>query len=145
MPPFHKKILEQIKPQIHGMSQKQAANALLHFVQYAFDYATDGEQHGYEKAYFIEENFYYPKNDCEDRAIFYAFLVHNLLGLDVHLIQYPGHECTAVNFTDQSIMGDGYIYNNKVYTICDPTYIGASVGQCMPAYINTTPKIELWY
>ena len=142
---LRKEILTQIGTQIKGLSQKDAANRLIHFVQYAFDYATDGEQHGYEKAYFIEENFYYPKNDCEDRAIFYAYLVRNLLGLDVHLVEYPGHECTAVSFTDPSIIGDNYIYEGKRFTICDPTYIGAHIGMCMPDYKNTKPKVELWY
>lgn len=145
LPAFHKNVLEQIKPQLSGMTQRQAANALLHFVQYAFDYATDGEQHGYEKPYFLEENFYYPKNDCEDRSILYAFLVHNLLGLDVHLVQYPGHECTAVNFGNQPVDGDCYLYNGRVFIICDPTYIGASIGQCMPAYQHVQPIVEEWY
>lgn len=145
LPDFHKNLLEQIKPQLSGMTHSQAANALLHFVQYAFDYATDGEQHGYEKPYFLEENFYYPKNDCEDRSIIYAFLVHNLLGLDVHLVQYPGHECTAVNFGNQPVDGDGYLYNGRVFIICDPTYIGASIGQCMPAYQHVQPIVEEWY
>ncbi|MBO7626683.1 MAG: hypothetical protein J6S93_03915 [Paludibacteraceae bacterium] len=145
MPPFHKNIIDQLRLQISGMSQKLAAEALLHFVQHAFDYATDGAQHGYEKPYFIEENFFYPKNDCEDRSIFYAFLVHNLLGLDVHLVQYPGHECTAANFGNQSIDGDGYLYNGKTFIICDPTYIGASIGQCMPEYQHIQPIVEEWY
>lgn len=145
LPAFHMDVLKQIKPQLSGMNQSQAANALLHFVQYAFDYATDGEQHGYEKPYFLEENFYYPQNDCEDRSILYAFLVHNLLGLDVHLVQYPGHECTAVNFGYQSVDGDGYLYNGRVFIICDPTYIGASIGQCMPAYQPVQPIVEEWY
>lgn len=145
LPSFHKEILEQIRPQIIGMSTKQAANALLHFVQYSFGYASDIEQHGYEKPYFVEENFFYPKNDCEDRSIFYAFLVHNLLGLDVHLVRYPGHECTAVNFNNQSVDGDGYIYKGNMFVICDPTYIGASIGQCMPEYHTVQPIIEKWY
>jgi hypothetical protein len=145
MPTFQRNILEQLKPQISGMSHKKAANALLHFVQYAFDYATDGTQHGYEKPYFLEENFYYSKNDCEDRSIFFAFLIRNLLGLDVHLIQYPGHECTAVCFNDSSIHGDAYTYGGKTYIICDPTYIGSTIGQCMPTYVNETPIVEQWY
>lgn len=145
LPSFHDAILEQIKPQISGLSQKQAADVLLHFVQHAFDYATDGEQHGCEKPYFLEENFYYPKNDCEDRSIFFAFLVRHLLGLDVHLVRYPGHECTAVNFSDPSICGDGYVYNDNHFIICDPTYIGASIGQCMPMYQNVNPIVEKWY
>ena len=142
---FHQSLLAQVNEQIRGCSEKEAVARILHFVQYAFDYATDREQHGYEKPYFIEENFYYPKNDCEDRAILFAFLVHNLLGLDVHLVQYPGHECTAVNFSTTQMNGDGYMYKGKAFYICDPTFIGASIGQCMPGYRNVKPTVELWY
>ena len=142
---FHQSLLTQVKEQIQGCSEKESVYRILHFVQYAFDYATDREQHGYEKPYFIEENFYYSKNDCEDRAILFAFLVHNLLGLDVHLVQYPGHECTAVNFSTTQMNGDGYMYKGKAFYICDPTYIGASIGQCMPDYRNVKPTVELWY
>lgn len=142
---FHRSLLTQVKEQIQGCSEKESVYRILHFVQYAFDYATDGEQHGYEKPYFIEENFYYPKNDCEDRAILFAFLVRNVLGLDVHLVQYPGHECTAVNFTTSQMNGDGYMYKGKAFYICDPTFIGASIGQCMPDYRNVKPVVELWY
>lgn len=140
----HQSILEQLQPQIAGMCETDAVNALLHFVQYAFDYATDQDQHGYEKPYFIEENFYYPKNDCEDRSIFFAFLVRNLLHLDVHLINYPGHECTGIAFTNQSLPGHAYRYNNKRYLICDPTYIGATLGMCMEQYEKEQPKVEIW-
>lgn len=142
---FHRSLLTQVKEQIQGCSEKESVYRILHFVQYAFDYATDGEQHGYEKPYFIEENFYYPKNDCEDRAILFAFLVRNVLGIDVHLVQYPGHECTAVNFTTSQMNGDGYMYKGKAFYICDPTFIGASIGQCMPDYRNVKPIVEQWY
>lgn len=138
-------VLDQLKPFIQGLSVPEAANKLLNFVQFAFDYATDQDQHGYEKSYFFEENFYYPKNDCEDRAIFYAYLVRYLLGLDVVLVQYPGHECTAVNFSNSNIQGDALRYNGKRFIICDPTYIGASIGQCMPQYQNVVPvRIDEW-
>ena len=139
---FHQSLLAQVSEQIRGCSEKESVSKILHFVQYAFGYATDGEQHGYEKPYFIEENFYYPKNDCEDRAILFAFLVRNVLGLDVHLVQYPGHECTAVNFSTSQMNGDGYMYKGKAFYICDPTYIGASIGQCMPNYRNVKPIVE---
>lgn len=142
---LRKSVLEQLRPYVAGLSEMDAANRLLRFVQYAFDYATDGEQHGYEKSYFFEENFFYPKNDCEDRAIFYAYLVRNLLGLDVHLVQFPGHECTAVCFREESIGGTGYVYKDRTFTICDPTYMGASIGQCMPEYRGVAPEVEEWY
>ena len=144
LPALRDDVLKQFRPYIANLSKIDAARKLLHFVQHAFDYATDGEQHGYEKSYFVEENFYYPQNDCEDRSIFFAFLVRNLLGLDVHLVQYPGHECTAICFDDPAVQGDGYVYNHKRHVICDPTYIGAGIGMCMPNYRSQNPKIQLW-
>lgn len=145
MPDMHHQLISQIKSQLSGLQQQDAANKLLYFMQHAFKYATDKEQHGYEKPYFLEENFYYPRNDCEDRAILYAYLMHNIFDLDVHLVHFPGHECTAIHFADNSIQGDGYIYNGKKYIICDPTYIGATIGMCMEDYKHTQPKVELWY
>ena len=39
--------------------------------------------------------------------------------------------------------GDGYMYKGKAFYICDPTYSGASIGQCMPNYRNVKPIVEL--
>ena len=97
---------------------------------------------GADRAFFAEETLYYPKCDCEDRAIFYHFLVSNLLRNDVHLVHYPNHECNAVNFS-QKLNADYYMYQGKQYVICDPTYIGASIGMCMPDFKNVKPEIEL--
>ena len=138
-------VVEQIKAQVQGMDEQQAANKILHFIQYSFKYATDDQQFNREKYFYFEETLYYPKNDCEDRAIFYAYLIHEILGLDVHLIQFPGHECTAVAFSKPIENATSYEYKGKTYYICDPTYIGANIGRCMPAYKNENPQIEVWY
>ena len=142
LPQFHEAILEQLVPQLEGMSQCDAADALLHFVQYVFDYEEDDAQYGQEKVNFIEENFYYDKNDCEDRSVLYAFLVKTLLGLDVQFVHYPGHDCTAVRFTDCFTRGNGYYYGDDYYLICDPSYIGAPIGRCMPKYRHTQPMVK---
>lgn len=141
---FRKNLLEQVGEQVKGMSQADAANAILRFVQLAFKYKTDNEQFGTEKYFFAEENFIYPANDCEDRAILFAYLIRNILHLDVHLIQYPNHESTAVAFTEKGIDGDGYSYKGKRYIICDPTYMMASIGQCMPQFKDVKPKVQIW-
>ena len=141
LPQFQDSILEQMKPQIEDMTQCEAANALLHFVQHVFAYENDQEYHGHEKFYFIEENFYYDYNDCEDRSILYAFLVRSLLGLDVQIVVYPDHECTAVRFTDCLTYGNGYYFGGEFYLICDPSYVGARIGKCMPKYRALEPKI----
>ncbi len=117
-----------------GKNKLDAANILLHFVQTAFEYATDDEQFGVERALFADETLFYPYSDCEDRAILYSALVRELLGLDVVLLHYPGHLATAVCFNSDDVYGDYLQINDKRYIVCDPTYINADIGQAMPQY-----------
>ena len=142
LPQFHDEILGQLTPQLADMSQCDAADALLHFVQYVFGYEEDIDQYGEEKINFVEESFYYDNNDCEDRSILYAFLIQSLLGLDVQFVHYPGHECTAVRFTDCNPRGNGYYYGKDYYLICDPSYVGGTIGRCMPRYRAMQPTVK---
>ena len=135
-------IVEQVREQVKELNEVQAANKILQFVQYAFDYATDEEQFGREKYFFMEENLFYPKNDCEDRAVFFAYLIREVLHLPVHLVHYPGHECTAVAYSSPLSNGTSYTYKGKTYYISDPTYVGANIGMCMPEYLSVKPEIE---
>lgn len=116
---------------IDGMGSAEAANLLLNFVQTAFEYKTDDEQFGYERPLFGDETFFYPYCDCEDRSILYSILVRDLLDLDVVLLNYPGHLATAVKFKED-VIGDYILLNDGKYIVCDPTYIGASIGEAMP-------------
>jgi len=142
LPQFRAAIEEQLMPQLQGMSQCDAADALLHFVQSVFGYEDDFKRFGREKVNFVEENFYYNNNDCEDRSILYAYLVSSLLGLDVQFVNYPGHVCTGVRFTDCFTRGLGYFYGDDYYLICDPSYVGASIGRCMPEYSSAQPAVK---
>jgi hypothetical protein len=126
-------LLAALRPAIQGKSEAQAANILINFVQTAFDYKTDPDQFGYEKPFFVEELFYYPFSDCEDRSMLYSYLVRKLLGLDVVLLDYPEHIATAVAFNGD-VDGDYVMVGNRKYTVCDPTYIGAPIGQAMPQF-----------
>lgn len=126
-------ILTPLRTLVQGKSEKEAANLLINFVQTGFKYATDDEQFGYEKPFFIEELFYYPYCDCEDRSFLFSYLVRNILGLDVVLLDYPDHIATAVRFNDD-VEGDYLMVSGSKYTVCDPTYIGASIGMTMPQY-----------
>lgn len=129
-----------LRSQIEGKSTKKAAAMLLDFVQTAFEYATDDEQFGYERPLFADESFFYPKNDCEDRSILYSILVRDLLGLDVVLVHWPGHLATAVAFPDE-VPGDFFTVDGHRFTVCDPTYIGAGVGETMPQFKNVEAKL----
>lgn len=124
-------VLGTLRPLVQGKSEVDAANLLLNFVQTGFKYATDEEQFGFEKPFFVEELFYYPACDCEDRSVLFGWLVRELLGLDVVYLDYPNHIATAVQFKGE-VKGDFLTVDGKRYTVCDPTYIGASIGMTMP-------------
>ena len=134
------KVLSTLAPLVNGKSEAEAANLLINFVQTGFQYATDQEQFGYEKPFFVEELFYYPYCDCEDRSVLYSYLVRNLLKLDVVLLDYPNHIATAVCF-NENVSGDFVTVGGKKYVVCDPTYIGASIGKAMPQFKNVAAKV----
>lgn len=133
-----------LRKQISGKSQREAANILLDFVQTAFKYRTDQEQFGYERPLFGDELFFYPFSDCEDRSILFTILVHDLLNLDVIMLHFPGHLATAVQFTEE-VSGYYFMVNGRKYVICDPTYIGAPVGDCMPQFVSTPAEVVFVY
>ena len=133
------RILSSLAPLVQGRNEADAANILINFVQTAFQYQTDGQQFGYEK-FFVEELFYYPYSDCEDRAMLFSYLVRKLLGLDVVLLDYPEHIATAVRFNG-NVSGDYLMVNGRKYIVCDPTYIGASIGMTMPRYKTVSAKV----
>jgi hypothetical protein len=133
-------LLIQLSGDMQGMSQTQAVDFLLRFVQTALSYETDEAQFGKENYLFPEETLYYPYSDCEDRAILFSWLVKNLLGVEVVGLDYPGHVATAVHMTDK-INGDAIMFDGKRYLIADPTYIDASVGVTMPGFKGIKPNV----
>jgi hypothetical protein len=136
----NRSLLNALKPQIEGKTEVEAVDWLLRFIQESFVYKTDDEQFGREKFFFPDEPFYYDYCDCEDRSVLFAYLVQNLTGLDVVGLDYPGHVAAAVQFKDD-LPGDYIVHGGNKYIICDPTFIGARVGMCMPQFINLEPKV----
>lgn len=131
-------LVENLKPLIQGKSQIDAVNLILTFIQTGFEYKTDQDQFNREKFFFAEEVLNYPFCDCEDRSVFFSFLVKELLGMDVVGLNYPDHISAAVNFKD-NVEGDALVYKDKKYVISDPTYINAPVGLAMPMYKEVKP------
>ncbi len=132
-------LLLQLRPIVKGMTETEAVNLLLRFSQKAFRYETDQDQFGEENYMFIEETIFYPASDCEDRSIIFAWLVKNLLDLEVIGLDFPGHIATAVKL--KKPLGQVIPYQNKRFTIADPTYINARAGMKMPQFKNIAPKV----
>lgn len=139
---MRRSVVSQLIRVLGNDSQKDQAERLLRFTQSAFDYATDGDNHGFEKPYFFEEVVYYPKCDCEDRAVFYSYLLYHVAGIENHIISYPGHEAVSLTLPSEELKGTSYDYEGKVFFISDPTFIGASIGMCMPGFETVKPTID---
>ena len=125
-------LLAALRPLVKGRSEEDAVNLLLRFVQTAFEYKTDDGQFGEENYLFPEETLFYPYSDCEDRSFLFAWLVRNLLGLEVVGLTFPGHVATAVRF-NSPVKGERFTYRGNSYVLADPTYINANVGMRMPS------------
>ncbi len=134
-----KQLYPALRKRLQGLSELEALNQLLNWVQTAFVYKLDDEVWGIDRAFFAEETLYYPYCDCEDRSILFSRLVRDLMGLDVLLLYYPGHLATAVCL-NQPVRGDYVVWAGKRYVVADPTYIGAPVGVTMENMNNSTAK-----
>ncbi|MBQ6751424.1 MAG: hypothetical protein IJR02_11770 [Bacteroidaceae bacterium] len=139
---LQKDLLPKMSEKLHGLSQKEAVERLLNWVQTGFVYEYDDKVWGGDRAFFAEESLYYPYCDCEDRSILFTRLVRDLLGLKCILVYYPGHLASAVCFTDP-VEGDYIDMEGKRFVVCDPTYIGAPIGRTMPGMDNVTAAIIL--
>jgi hypothetical protein len=139
-----KSLVRQLREAVSPMGQQEAVNFLLRFMQKAFRYEKDTEQFGEENYLYPEETLFYPASDCEDRTILFSVLVRRVLGLEVAVLDYPGHVATAL---DMSLSGEGaqVHFNGRALVVADPTYINARLGMIMPDFAKERPRIlPLW-
>ena len=145
---FADAILTPLHEKIKGKSDTEAVSYLLNFVQHGFGYVDDMKVFGRAKQLFVEESFFYGQNNCKDRVGVFSWLVRELVGLEVIGVRFDGNQASngighitcAIAFKE-SVAGDYYMYKNKRFVVCDPTYINAGIGQAMPQYKNSTPEI----
>ena len=133
-------LVNALAPVLEDMDKAEKLNFLLHFVQSGFAYETDRQQFGHEKFFFPEEILYYKGSDCEDRAVFFSWLVRTFLHLKVIGLVYPDHVATAVELPGVT-GGDYVMFLGQKYIVADPTYIGAPVGMAMPRYVRMKTQI----
>ena len=133
-------LISELKPLVKDKSETEAVSFLLSFVQNAFAYKTDQDQFGTEKFFFPDEIFYYPFSDCEDRSIFFAYLVREVLNLEIIGLSYSGHIATAVHF-DSDVQGDFFNVDSKKFVVCDPTFVNAPIGMSMPEFRDSEVSI----
>ena len=129
-----------LREAMKGKDEIMAVNMLLDFVQSALAYLDDRQQFGHERPLFPDETLFYPYSDCDDRAILFACLVEELTSLETLFLKYPNHIAVGVAFS-QAVEGDTVEHEGKRYLVCDPTCIGATVGQSPNKHKNNTPIV----
>ena len=139
-PTTYQQLASALQPILVEMTELEAASFLLRLVQLSFDYKTDQDQFGREKYMIPDEIFFYKYSDCDDRSIFFATLIRDLLGLEVVGLRYSRHLAVGIALSN-TFEGDFHMSDGKKYMVADPTYVHAPVGLTMSNYQNEHPKI----
>lgn len=142
--PLSENVQRQLYPKmsqlIQGLSQREAVERILNWIQTAFVFGYDEDYWGTDRAFFPEETLYYPYNDTEDRSALMSRIISDLLNLKTLFLYYPGHTAVGVAFTDEDVDGDYVFFEGQKYTVCDGVFIGASVGESIPMFKGTQPQ-----
>lgn len=138
-------ISESLFPLLKDVKPNEQVKVLLSLLHESFPYKTDEDQFGQEKYFFPEEILAFPYSDCEDRAAFFSSLVKNMVGLSGIGLSYPGHVSTAIRLStegeNEECPGDYIVWQGERYMACDPTYMGAVIGQSMPEFQKLSAEI----
>ncbi|MFV0419388.1 MAG: hypothetical protein ACK5KT_11740 [Dysgonomonas sp.] len=127
---------------INSMSERELVEQLLFWFYHAFQYKLDEE----ERPLFSEQTVKSLYNDCEDRAVFFARILKEIVGVDVVLVVYEGekgkisHVATGVHFGEK-LNGVSTPHNGKEYMICDPSDKRCVIGSTLDEYRNSKNKI----
>ncbi|MFK7907774.1 MAG: hypothetical protein AB8B69_21725 [Chitinophagales bacterium] len=127
----NKKLLHEVARILSGIDvYDEKINVLLDFIssKEAFPYKAD------TKSLFAEETLAESQSDCEDRAVLFAALAHELLDIKVLGIEYTNpsdHVIVAIpHKADVPLNNLDFIdYKGETYILCDPTAYGAAYGK----------------
>lgn len=141
-PQVKNSVIPVMKILTEDLDEEKAVNLILSYLNFGFHYMTDEDQFGREKPFFPDENFYYPYNDCEDRAILFSQIVKGVLGLDVVYLHYPNHLAAAVRFSPGvNVKGATVDVDGVPYVVCDPTCMRSYAGYLPSQFSNEAAKI----
>lgn len=141
---FGPEIDQWIRPHLENKSPFDRVRWLLDFVQHQFIHKPDKEVHGSEKYYFPEELFVYPYADCEDLSVLLTWLIRRYCSLEVLTLYYQEHVAVAVEQI-AGYNGELFVYQDKKYFICDPSYKGAAPGSVIPACASREPVVISYF
>lgn len=138
-------LIPMLKREIRGLSTKGGVDYLMRFTRYAFPFEEDTHQFGQEKRLTPEQTLLYEGSDCEDRVLFFYYLVKEIYNLPMIVLVYPQHVTIAVKF-DKPV-GTPIIYNGEKYSVCEPSpqKEDMRIGQLLPQLKKATYEVAYVY
>ena len=130
------------------MDHFQAVRFFLSFTRMSKSYEIDKKAYNVQNLAFTpEETLYYKYSDCEDRSALFCNMVKEILGLEVILVDFPGHASVAVHFEKPpskiTAQSSPIYYKGKPYYVCDPTGPGnhLRLGEYPHGFEHVTPRV----
>lgn len=122
-------LVAEVKKATQSYHTTAALSFILGFVQQSFDYKKDEEVYGEEKFSFPEETLVNRYADCEDKAMLFAVLVQQVLGLKTVALYYKDAEHINVAVETWKRKQEGqFSFNNQQYIVCEPSGKGFQLG-----------------
>lgn len=140
---FKNSLDQYIGKRLEGKSSLLRIAWLLDFAQRLFVHKPDKDVHKKEVYYFPEEICYYPYADCEDFSVFLSSLLRLYTNQKVLTLYYPSHVAVAVE--NCGYKGNVFMYEDKEYIICDPSYKGGGLGKVIPACAGMKPVVVSYF
>ena len=118
-------LLPQMQTLIEGKSKKEAVEIITAFCRRVFKYKWDWDLYEDDHPMIADQLFFAPFSDHEDRCALFFYLTKELLDLPMIVLSHFNNNLTiAVDLGE--VVGDPIKYNDREYTICDPTTPGNS-------------------
>lgn len=131
---------KEIEKDIKDKTQVEIVSLLLSFTQKAFEYQTDQIQFGREKIFFPDQFIYYDKSDCDDRVVFFNYLLELFTEVQTIALLFPQHIALGAKLPIPSY-GETIDYAGNRFIFCDPTYHNAAIGTVIPQADRSQIKI----
>ncbi len=137
---LEKSLRKAITPDLKDKSQVEIIALLLSFSQKAFDYETDQIQFGRERVFYPEQFIHFEKSDCDDRAVFFNYLISLFTEVKTVALLFPQHIAIGANLP-QPAFGETVDYAGSRFTFCDPTFYNAPIGTVIPQADRNQMKV----
>jgi hypothetical protein len=122
-----KTLIEEIAKVIKDYSDSAKVEYLTTFTRINSKYKEDREYFGKEKWMTPEEYLFYDSGDCDDRSSFLYYILKEIVGKPIIIIDYPNSSHVNIGISLDLKMKPNFFYKGKPYYVAEPTVLFGSI------------------